>query len=113
MKISDINEAYKIFYYSAIENVKLFDGEDYILANKYFKQMKKAFDFLKNNNCIDKLLPLLDDVNFGVQLWTASFLAKDFRDKSITVLQRIIDLKIPHISLSAKYTLNGIEDDNT
>ncbi|MXV39396.1 hypothetical protein GO491_12065 [Flavobacteriaceae bacterium Ap0902] len=105
MKIKDTNEAYRIFYNSAIDNINLFDGGDPLLANRYYKQMKQAFDFLNKNNQIDKLLPLLDDSNYGVQLWSASFLGKAHKDKVITVLQRIINLNIPHISLSAKYTL--------
>jgi len=108
MKIKNIDEAVNVFHNSAIENVKLFDGGDHKLANKYYKQMKQSFDFLTENNRINKLLPLLDYPNYGVQLWTASFLAKEYKDKVIVILQKIIDLKIPHISLSAEYTLKGI-----
>src|SRR6218665_1155413 len=108
MKIKNIDEAVNVFLNSAIENVKLFDGRDHKLANKYYKQMKQSFDFLTENNCINKLLPLLDYPNYGVQLWTASFLAKEYKDKVIVILQKIIDLKILHISFSAEYTLKGI-----
>jgi hypothetical protein len=111
MKIKHTNEAIDIFYNSAVENVKLFDGGDHKLANKYYKQMKQSFDFLTQSNSIDKLLPMLEDTNCGVQLWVASFLAKAYRERAIIVLQKIIDLQIPHISSSAKYTLNGIGED--
>jgi hypothetical protein len=111
MDINNINEAISVFTNSAIGNAELFGGENNKLANKYYKSMKKSFDFLIDNNSINKLIPLLNYSNFGVQLWTASFLSEAYPDKVKSVLERLIEMKIRYISLNAEYTLKELNDD--
>lgn len=110
MNINSINEAISVFTNSAIRNAELFGSENHKLANKYYKSMKKSFDFLIDNNSINKLIPLLNYSNFGVQLWTASFLSEAYPNKVKNVLERLIEKKILHISLSAEYMLMELND---
>ena len=111
MNINNKREAIDLFINSSIENVKLFGGENHKLSNKHYKLMKIAYNYLMENDDINELNLLLDFPNYGVQLWAASFFGKTNMPKVETVLKKIIEMKIPHISLSAEYTLQELNED--
>lgn len=108
--IKNIEDAIDNFVKFSSENVKLFGKEEHKLSNKYYKLIKSSYDFLEKNNSIDKLFPLFQHPDYGVQLWVASFIGKYYKDEAKEVLNKIISLKIPHISLSAEYTLKDIDE---
>jgi len=103
-KITDINTAIHIFKDAADRQAKAIEIGDYNQANKCYDQITKVVTFLKDNNALLELQPLLTNDSVGIRLWAACYLLRVDEKKAITVLEEISNLKGIH-SLTAKTTI--------
>lgn len=86
---NNINEVIKGFEESAVQHTLATDIGDYKVANKNYKSMVKAVDYLKNWKSLNILTPLLKHSNLGVRLWSATFLLSVNEDCAIQTLQEL------------------------
>ena len=105
MKFNDINTAINSFVESAIKQGKYSEEGNYKKGNYEYKKIDDAYHFLKNNDMIDLLLPLLDNCDISVKLWASTYLINYFKKESEKALRDIVLLEIPHYSFSAKIIL--------
>ena len=109
MKIKDKKDALNIFLQSATLYSELEGGENHKLLNKQFKKICGSAGFLKRTGDLKALTEFIDNENPGVCAWAAYFLLAVDEEKAKKKLKDIEKAKIPHISLSAEYTLKEWE----
>lgn len=78
---------------------------EYRTVNQKHDLVQKTFLKIKESNLLSELLPLLENKNETVRLWTATKLLPYFEDESRKVLENIIKLS-PTNSSSAKIILD-------
>lgn len=112
MKFKDKQEALDVFLKSAILYTELEGGENHKLLNKQFKIICNSAGFLRNTGNLTDLKELMDNENPGVCAWAAYFLLTIDEENAKAKLKEIETLKIPHLSMSAEYTLKEWEAGN-
>lgn len=103
-QIKTIDDAIFAFTDAAKNHAESSNIGDYKLANKSYKQIKSAADFLKEKNEIDVLVGLLNDNSYAVRLWAATYLLPIKEQTAVSVLESIMKLKQAQ-SFEAKWTL--------
>ena len=74
-------------------------------ANRAYDKIVAAMAYLKNNNSLLELKELLNNIDYSVVSWAATYLIGTNTKLAINILEEIRDLKLQHISMYAKYTI--------
>lgn len=90
IKIKDKETALKLFENSAINHGDCSQNGDYKSVNKSYKEIMNSFYFLKQENLLDEILPMLENSNKSVQSWSATVLLGFDEKKAIQKLQEIV-----------------------
>jgi hypothetical protein len=104
-KILNLESAIEIFEFSAIQHTTANETADYKACNKAYKSLANSRDFLRLNNRIDLLIPLLNNENNGVRVWAASFLLFYHEAIAVKVLEDI-SIGNGHNATNARMTLS-------
>ena len=110
MKIKDEKEALEKFYAASVRYTELEGKENHKESNKNVSIIHKSAGFLKKNNKLINLKPILNDSNLGVASWAALYYLTVDEELAIQRLKEIIDAKVKFVSLSAEYILKQWED---
>jgi|26BtaG_2_1085354.scaffolds.fasta_scaffold07040_4 hypothetical protein len=110
MNIKDDKDALEKFYTASIRYTELEGKENHKELNKNVSIIHKAAGFLKKNNKLINLKPILNDPNLGVASWAALYYLTIDEELAVQRLKEIIDAKIKFVSLSAEYILKQWED---
>lgn len=103
--MKDIKTALEIFEDACIKHSEATEQGDYKTGNKYYDQIVKAVNFLKNENEINTLKKYLSSPSVGVRLWTAYFWLGVDKKEGVKVLEEIVKRADIH-SLTAETTLS-------
>jgi len=79
--------------------------KDSRLANKNYNLVIKAALYLKNTGQIEKLLPLLQDTDDEVKIWSSTILLTSHEEHAIKALNEVISKKY-NLSVDAEIILN-------
>ncbi|MBI9069010.1 MAG: hypothetical protein JEZ09_17065 [Salinivirgaceae bacterium] len=74
-------------------------------ANKAYNKIVAAMAYLKKNDSLLELKKLLNNKDYSIVSWAATYLIGTDTKLAINILEEIRDLKIQHISMDAKYTI--------
>src|SRR5262245_3595162 len=85
-KIKDIESALKLFEAAANKHADATEQGDYKTANKNYKIIIAAIEFLKEHNQLISLGDLLDHSSVGVRLWAATYLLDIKKDEAVKTL---------------------------
>lgn len=104
-KINNIDSALSVFEDAAAKHAEATEQGDYRKANKCYKSITEAVNYLKEHNALLQLEVFLRHASVGVRLWSASYLLSIRENDAIRVLEEISTLPGIH-SLDAKTTLS-------
>lgn len=85
-----IEEALSEFEFSANQHGEATEQGDYKEANKHYVKIAKVITFLKKQNSINELLPLIKHPSLGVRLWASTYLLPVKKEDAISELKKII-----------------------
>jgi hypothetical protein len=109
MKIKNNNDAIEQFRDSAVAYTELLGKENNVLLNKYHSQISKCAGYLKKNNSLNLLIPMLNE-DSGISTWAALYLLTVNEEIAVEKLKKIRDAGIKFKSMDAKYILMQWED---
>ncbi|PKL81102.1 MAG: DUF2019 domain-containing protein [Ignavibacteriae bacterium HGW-Ignavibacteriae-4] len=102
--LNNISSALNLFIESAKEHTLATEEGNYRKGNKNYYLIVEAISYLRNNNSLTELKPLLNNSYIGVRLWTACYLLPVFEKESLLILKDIVEEGGIH-SLSAEMTI--------
>jgi Zn-dependent M16 (insulinase) family peptidase len=85
---------------------------DHKNGNKAAKKIQQILEKLVELHSDSKLLELLNDSNKWTQLWAATHTLEVNEAEALKKLEELKNENIPHISMSAKYTIMGWKEGN-
>ncbi len=88
-KIDDASMALSEFELGALAHTHALETGDYRTANKAYKQIVNAIDYLKEHNQILLLMNMLDNSSVGVQSWEACYLLPVREMEALSALEKI------------------------
>lgn len=104
-KIKDIETALAVFEEASIKQTEATEQGDYKTGNKHYGEITKAVAFIKSENAIANLRPLLSHSSVGVRMWAACYLLPVDEKEGIKVLEQIAKSSGIH-ALTADTTLS-------
>ena len=81
--LNNISSALNLFIESAKEHTLATEEGNYRKGNKNYYLIVEAISYLRNNNSLTELKPLLNNSYIGVRLWTACYLLPVFEKEQI------------------------------
>ncbi len=81
-------------------------------ANKSYFLIVESVEYLRENSLIFELKQFLNNNDYLLRLWSATFLLRHFEDESIFVLEDIASKQIRNISFDAKMVLQEWRNGN-
>lgn len=87
--LSNIENALRLFELAAMGQANATEEGDGKTANKCYKELAEAVDFLKEKEAILELFPILSSQSIGVQIWAATYLLPHKEKESLSVLEKI------------------------
>lgn len=105
MRISDIKSAITLFQEAANKQAAATESGDYKAGNKSYNLISKAAHYLKSEDAISELKPLLCSCPVGVRLWSAYYLLPLYEKECLSTLEKIVEDDGIH-SLTAETTIS-------
>lgn len=78
---------------------------DVAQTNGAAEEIYRIVTFLRNENCLKLLKPLLLHENFSVVAWAASYLLEQYENDSIKALNKVIESGNSDVSFDAEIVL--------
>ena len=103
--IKDIKTALAVFEKAAINHADSTEKGDYNAGNKFYKEITKAAEYIKNEKSVNNLKKFLSHESIGVRMWAAYYLLPIAEEESERVLKDIVNSSGIH-SLTADTTLS-------
>lgn len=110
-KIKDIETALTVFEEASIKQAEATEQGDYKTGNKLYGEITKAAAFIKSENAVDKLRPLLAHSSVGVRMWAACYLLPLDEKEGVKTLKEIAKSSGIH-ALTADTTLSEWQKGN-
>lgn len=110
-KIKNIKTALAVFEEASLRQAEATEQGDYKSGNKLYSEITKAAAFIKSENAVEKLKPLLSHSSVGVRMWAAFYLLPIDEKEGVKILREIA--KSPGIhALTADTTLTEWQKGN-
>lgn len=88
-KIKDTEAALVCFERAALLHAEATEAGDFKVANKAYRDLSKAVDFLKQHDAVQQLDLFLAHSSEGVRAWAATYLLPIEENRSIQILEEI------------------------
>jgi Domain of unknown function (DUF2019) len=89
-QLENIADALTEFEIAANQHGEATEQGNYKEANKNYGKIAKVITFLKEQNSINELLPLIEHPSLGVRLWASTYLLPVKKEEAIRELKNII-----------------------